>query len=64
MTGWCTTASWCLGECLAGGVTGGQVGDRTVAELGPCAVFLWDPEKEVGFVYIPTYLAWWVLYYY
>ena len=23
------------------------------------AVFLWDKEKQLGFVYIPTYLAWW-----
>ena len=22
------------------------------------AVFLWDQQKELGFVYIPTYLAW------
>ena len=22
------------------------------------AVFLWDKEKQLGFVYIPTYLAW------
>ena len=24
------------------------------------SVFLWDPAREVGFAYIPTYLAWWV----
>ena len=23
------------------------------------SVFLWDPAREVGFAYIPTYLAWW-----
>ena len=32
--------------------------EDTFVNVKIIAVFLWDQEKELGFVYIPTYLAW------
>ena len=72
--GWSTMASWCPKDSTAGEAMGAQVkkGNVTNIKSGRCkqknlewgfnaeiiAVFLWDQERELGFVYIPTYLAW------
>ena len=42
------------------GYGGSGGGSGVLGGYAPSTVFLWDPEREVGFVYIPTYLAWWV----
>ena len=31
---------------------------RKLVSVESIAVFLWDQERELGFVYIPTYIAW------